>query len=41
MGVARYGYARVSTEAQVNEPQILALQREGIETIITEVVDFR
>ncbi|GAA3660836.1 MULTISPECIES: recombinase family protein [Acetobacter] len=38
MGVARYGYARVSTEDQVNEPQILALQREGIETIITEVV---
>ena len=29
---------KVSTEAQVNEPQILALQREGIETIITEVV---
>ncbi|KXV67155.1 DNA resolvase [Acetobacter orleanensis] len=36
--MARFGYARVSTDMQVNDPQILALQREGVETIITEVI---
>ncbi len=36
--MARYGYARVSTDAQVNDPQIFALQSEGVETIVTEVI---
>lgn len=36
--MARYGYARVSTEAQGNDPQILALQQEGIHAITAEVV---
>lgn len=34
----RYGYARVSTESQGNDPQILALRQEGISAITTEVV---
>lgn len=36
--MARYGYARVSTDVQVNDPQIFALQSEGVETIVTEVI---
>ncbi|MFT8933261.1 recombinase family protein, partial [Acetobacter syzygii] len=26
----RYGYARVSTEGQTNDPQLLSLRREGL-----------
>ncbi|GAN62664.1 DNA-invertase [Acetobacter indonesiensis NRIC 0313] len=38
IGMARFGYVRVSTEMQVNDSQVLALKYEGVETIITEVI---
>ena len=36
--MARYGYARVSTDAQTTDPQILALRDEGVENIVVETV---
>ena len=36
--MARYGYARVSTEAQTTDPQILVLTNEGVENIVVETV---
>lgn len=36
--MARYGYARVSTDTQTTEPQILALRNEGLENIVVETV---
>ena len=36
--MTRYGYARVSTEAQTTDPQILVLTNEGVENIVVETV---
>ncbi|WP_342627812.1 recombinase family protein [Nguyenibacter vanlangensis] len=36
--MARYGYARVSTDEQTNEPQIIALRAEGVTDITMEKI---
>lgn len=38
IGMARFGYVRISTDMQVNDSQVLALKHEGVETIVTEVI---
>jgi putative DNA-invertase from lambdoid prophage Rac len=39
--MARYGYARISTDEQSHDPQLLELRREGLEEIITDTVSGR
>jgi putative DNA-invertase from lambdoid prophage Rac len=39
--MARYGYARISTDEQSHDSQLLELRREGLEEIITDTVSGR
>lgn len=39
--MARYGYARISTDEQTHDPQVLELKREGLEEIITDTLSGR
>ncbi|OUJ04587.1 recombinase family protein [Acetobacter cibinongensis] len=39
--MARYGYARISTDEQSHDPQLLELRREGLEEIITDTISGR
>lgn len=39
--MARYGYARISTDEQSHDPQLLELKKEGLEEIITDTVSGR
>ncbi len=36
--MTRYGYARVSTDEQTHDPQLLALEREGVREIVLDTV---
>ncbi len=36
--MTRYGYARVSTDDQTHDPQLLALEREGVREIVLDTV---
>ncbi|GBR19666.1 recombinase family protein [Asaia spathodeae] len=36
--MTRYGYARVSTDDQTHDPQLLALEREGVREIVFDTV---
>jgi len=36
--MTRYGYARISTDDQTHDPQLLALEREGVREIVLDTV---
>ena len=39
--MVRYGYARISTEDQKHDPQLVELKREGLEEIVMDTVSGR
>jgi len=36
--MTRYGYARISTDEQTHDPQLVALEREGVQEIVLDTV---